>query len=226
MQDTPHYLGHRKRLRERFRRTGFDGFQSYEALELLLTYAAPRRDVKPLAKSLINTFGSLRNVLDATFDDLTQKGGLSEHAATFILALKGASSLYLREAALKRKVVSDPVALLEYCSVAMSGLKDEQFRVIFLNSENEVLNDEVIGMGTVNETAVQPRKILERALYHKATALILVHNHPAGSIRPSDNDRVLTAEIVKAARSLGIRVHDHLIVGPRGHFSFSANGLM
>jgi DNA repair protein RadC len=224
--EKPHYLQHRKRLRERFRRTGFGGFQDYEALELLLTYAIPRRDVKPLAKELLRRFGSFQGVLDAPFEELAGVEGVKEKTATFIHALKGCAALYLREGVRMRGQISSTSALLDYCRVVMSGLKDEQFRAVFLNSQNEVIADEVIQEGTVNQSVVYPRKVMERALYHKASALICVHNHPSGNCKPSPDDKRLTAELVGIAKGLGLRVHDHLIICKTGYYSFLEHGLM
>ncbi|GAB4387834.1 MAG: DNA repair protein RadC [Thermodesulfovibrionales bacterium] len=226
MSDKPHYLEHRERLRSRFLKGGFDGLQDYEALELLLTYAIPRRDVKPLAKDLMKRFGGFRGVLDARFEDLVSVKGIKEKTAAYIMALKGCAALYLRDGVKGRKQISSTSALLDYCTVAMAGLKDEQFRAVFLNSQNEVLADEVIQEGTVDQSVVYPRKVMERALHHKASALIVVHNHPSGSCKPSAEDRRLTAELCQVARGLGLRVHDHLIICGRGHFSFLERGLM
>jgi DNA repair protein RadC len=227
MDKTPHYIGHRERLRERFRRNGFDGLQDYEVLELMLTYALPRKDVKPLAKELMARFGGFKGVLDAPFEELGEVKGLGENAATFLIALKGTTARYLREKLQgQRTVVSSPDALLAYCRAAMGGLKDEQFRAVFLNSRNEVIDDEVLHEGTVNQSVVYPRKVMERALKHNATALIFVHNHPSGACRPSSDDRAITAELVRIARGLGIAVHDHLIICRDGHFSFLEQGLL
>jgi DNA repair protein RadC len=227
--EKPHYLEHRRRLRERFRKIGFEGFRDYEALELLLSYAIPRKDVKPIAKGLIKKFGSFHGVLDASYEELTQTDGIKENTATFILALKDCTALYLREGLKSRerpKAISSTGVLLDYCHAVMSGLKDEQFRAVFLNSQNEVIEDEVIQEGTVDQSVVYPRKVMERALHHKASAIILVHNHPGGSCRPSEHDKALTAQLVKIARDLGIRVHDHLIVCKSGYFSFLERGLI
>lgn len=223
---TPHYHNHRERLRKRFLKTVFEGFQDYEALELLLTYAIPRRDVKPLAKELIARFGSFRGVLDASREELTRVKGLKENTAIFIHALKECSALYLREGLVERKQISSTSALLDYCRVVMSGLRDEQFRAVFLNSQNEVIADEVIQEGTVDQSVVYPRKVMERALYHKASALIFVHNHPGGNCRPSAEDRNLTTELCSVAKGLHIKVHDHLIICKSGYFSFLERGLM
>jgi DNA repair protein RadC len=226
--EKPHYLEHRKRLRERFRKTGFKGFRDYEALELLLTYAIPRKDVKPLAKVLIKKFGSFHGVLDASYDELAATDGLNENTATFLLALKSTTSLYLREGLKKKKgiTISSTGALLDYCHASMSGLRDEQFRAVFLNSQNEVIEDEILHEGTVDQSVVYPRKVMERALHHKASAMILVHNHPGGSCRPSEQDKALTAQLVKIAWGLGLRVHDHIIMCKAGYFSFLERGML
>ena len=226
MSERPHYLEHRKRLRERFRTTGFEGFRDYEALELMLTYAIPRRDVKPLAKSLIKRFGSFKAVLDATEEELKEVKGIKENSSTFVLALKASAVLYRRGAIKGGPQVSSTMELLDYLDTAMGGLRDEQFRVVFLNSLNEIIADEALGDGTVDQSVVYPRKVIERALAHKATALILVHNHPGGSVKPSQEDIKLTREITTIARSLGLRVHDHLIVSKGEHFSFLEHGKM
>jgi DNA repair protein RadC len=224
-KSTPHYTGHRQRLRERFLKTGFTGFRDYEALELLLFYALPRRDVKPIAKDLIKRFKSLRGVMDATHDELMTVKGISESAATFIKALKETTGLYLREKLRdEQTVISSTGALLDYCHTVMSGLRDEQFRAIYLNSQNSVIGDEVIQEGTVNQSVVYPRKVMERALRQGATALIFVHNHPGGSSKPSREDELITGDLVKVARGLDITVHDHLIVSREGYYSFRESG--
>lgn len=224
--NTPHYLNHRERLRERFRKTGFEGFRDYEALELLLTYAIPRRDVKPLAKELIARFGSFRGVLDAPYEEITGVSGIKGNAATFIGCMKECAALYLREGVMRKKQVSSTGALLDYLSVKMSGLSDEQFKAVFLNSQNEIIADEVIQEGTVDRSVVYPRKVMERALYHKAAALIVVHNHPGGSPKPSPEDKRITQELKSAAASLGITLHDHLIICKSGYFSFLERGML
>ncbi|MCK4910679.1 MAG: DNA repair protein RadC [Thermodesulfovibrionales bacterium] len=223
--DEPHYRGHRARLRQRFRKTGMESFQDYEALELLLTYAVPRRDVKPLAKRLIKRFGSLQGVLDATFEELLEEDGLTENSATYIKVLKDCSALYLRGRSRRQgDIIASTGALLDYCRVKLAGLKDERFLAVFLNSSNEVIADEVIQEGTVNQSVVYPRKVMERALHHGATALIFVHNHPGGACRPSKDDKLITAELVRVAKGLQITVHDHLIVCRDGYYSFRERG--
>ena len=224
--EKPHYLMHRKRLRERFRKTAFAGFSEHEALELLLTYAIPRKDVKPLAKELIAKFGGFHGVLDAPFGELAAVKGMGESSATFLGLLKACASLYLKKGLLENKKISSTMALIDYCMTEMKGLKDEQFRAIFLNSQNEMLADEIIQEGTVDQAVVYPRKVMERALHYKATGMIFVHNHPSGSFKPSKEDILLTEALKRAAKSLQLTVHDHLIISRSGYYSFLESGLI
>jgi len=222
----PHYHGHRQRLRSRFLKGGAAGLQDYELLELLLTFAIPYSDVKPLAKSLIANFGSFTQVLDASPQDLMDFTGVREYSAVLINLVKACAEYYLKEEALKRSPINSLDALVAYCRTAMGGLKDEQFRVLFLNSQNEIMAEEIVQEGTVDQTVVYPRKVLELALKHKATALILVHNHPSGNLKPSAADRELTKALVKAAKTLNLTVHDHLIVSRQGYFSLAEHNML
>ena len=222
----PHYHGHRQRLRSRFLSGGAGALHDYELLELLLTFAIPYSDVKPLAKGLIQHFGSFTQVLDASPQDLMEFTGLKEYSATLINLVKACAEYYLKEEALKRSPIHSLDALVAYCRTAMGGLKDEQFRVLFLNSQNEIIAEEVVQEGTVDQTVVYPRKVLELALKHKATALILVHNHPSGNLKPSASDRELTRALVKAAKTLNLTVHDHLIVSRQGYFSLAEHNMV
>jgi DNA repair protein RadC len=222
----PHYHGHRQRLRSRFLKGGAAALQDYELLELLLTYALPRADVKPLAKDLLRHFGSFTRVLDATPEALMEVSGLKESSAALIRLVKSCSEHYLKEDALQRQKIASLASLVDYCRTAMGGLMDEQFRVIFLNSQNEIIAEEIVQEGTVNQTVVYPRKVLELALKHKATGLILVHNHPSGHLTPSAADRELTRALVNASRPLNLTVHDHLIISRQGYFSLAEQNML
>lgn len=224
--DKPHYYGHRQRLRNRFLQGGSRALQDYELLELLLTFAIPYSDVKPLAKQLIQRFGSFTRVLDATPEALMEVQGVRDYSATLIRLVKACAEYYLKEEVLERPRISSLSALVDYCRTAMGGLPDEQFRVIFLNSQNEIIAEEIVQEGTVNQTVVYPRKVLELALKHKASGLILVHNHPSGNLTPSAADLELTRSLVKASRSLNLTVHDHLIISRQGHFSLAEKNLL
>jgi DNA repair protein RadC len=224
--EKPHYHGHRQRLRQRFLTGGPGALQDYELLELLLTFAIPYSDVKPLAKRLIAHFGSFPRVFDATPETLMEVIGLKEYSAILIRLVKACAEYYLKQEALQRPQIASLASLLDYCRASMGGLADEQFRVIFLNSVNEIIAEEIVQEGTVNQTVVYPRKVLELALKHKASGLILVHNHPSGNLTPSAADRELTRALVKASRALNLTVHDHLIIGRHGYFSLAEKDML
>ena len=224
--EKPHYHGHRARLRQRFLLGGTGALPDYELLELLLTFAIPYSDVKPLAKSLIAHFGSFTRVFDATPEALAEVPGIREYSAVLIRLVKACAEYYLKEEVLDRQKISSLSTLVDYCRTSMGGLADEQFRVLFLNSQNEIIAEELVQEGTVNQTVVYPRKVLELALKHKATGLILVHNHPSGHLTPSAADLELTRSLVKASRALNLTVHDHLIIGRHGYFSLAEKGML
>jgi DNA repair protein RadC len=222
----PHYYGHRARLRERFSQSGPDALADYEMLELLLFRAIPRRDVKGLAKTLIEHFGGLAEVLGASAERLAKTTGMNANIARELKIVHAASLRLHRSGILHRPVVSSWSALLDYCQAAMGQETREQFRVLFLDRKNRLMGDEVQQQGTVDHTPVYPREILRRALELGASAVILVHNHPSGDPTPSKSDIEMTQEVITAARALNITVHDHLIVGKGDVASFKALGLM
>jgi DNA repair protein RadC len=223
---TPHHLGHRDRLKARFERAGIAGLQDYEVLELLLFYAIPQGDVKPRAKELLMRFGSLKGVLDADPKALREISGIGPHSSLFFRIIRDVSSLYLRQRAEDKEQISSTKELIDYCLSSMGGLKDEHFAVIYLNARNKIIRVETIQEGIVNQAVVYPRKVLEKALTHKASAIILVHNHPSGHVRPSDADIRLTRVLQDAARVMDIVLHDHLIVGENRFFSFREEGIL
>jgi DNA repair protein RadC len=222
----PHHLGHRDRLKERFARAGIAGLQDYEVLELLLFYALPRKDVKPLAKELMKRFGSFKGVLDAGSEALEGVPGIGRHAALFFRLVRDLGSLYLQQKAGEKEQISSTKELIDYCLSSMGALKDEHFAVIYLNARNKIIKVETIQEGIVNQAVVYPRKVLEKALTHKASAIILVHNHPSGHVRPSDADIRLTRVLQDAARVMDIVLHDHLIVGENRFYSFREEGIL
>ncbi len=205
--------GHRKRLREKFKNSGLSGFHDYEAVELLLTFAVPRRDVKPLAKRLIKKFSGLRGVFDASIDELQTVSGIGENAAVLIKLMKEVAAEYLRERSMKKDVIRSSEDVIKYLTLKLSGEKTEKFLALYLNTKNEVLSVDTIHEGTIDQTFVYPRKIIEKAFSHNARSIILVHNHPSGDPTPSRNDHKLTREIVNAAKTVDLIIHDHIIVG-------------
>jgi DNA repair protein RadC len=219
LAEPPHYFGHRERLRDRFREAGPDALSDYELLELLLFRALPRRDVKPLAKALIEKFGSFAEVVAATESRLAEVKGLGESGITELKIVQAAASRLLRGAVKKRPVLSSWSTVLDYCRTAQAFADREQFRVLFLDKRNQLIADELQQIGTVDHTPVYPREVVKRALELSATAIILVHNHPSGDPTPSRTDIQMTQQIMTIAQPLGISVHDHIIVGKEGHAS-------
>jgi DNA repair protein RadC len=224
--DTPHYKDHRQRLKKKFSESGVDAFHDYEVLELLLSYAIHRKDVKPLAKELISRFGSLKGIVDAEKDSLEKVKGIGAHTAILIKLIKETGTIYLKEKAKEKPQITCTSELLDYCKTYMGGLKDEKFCVIYLDAQNRMTDIETIQEGIVNQAVVYPRKVLENALKKKASAVILVHNHPSGHVKPSDADIRLTKTIQETARILDIIVHDHVIIGENRFFSFREEGLI
>ena len=216
----PHFTGHRERLRERFRRGGSAALNDYEFLELILFRAMPRRDVKPIAKALLARFGSFAEVLAARPERLDEIAGLGEAAVTELKIVEAAARRLAQSTIEKRQNLGSSSAVLDYCRTAMAYIDHEEFRILFLDKKNQLIADEVQGVGTVDHAPVYPREIMRRSLELGATALILVHNHPSGDPSPSTADIAMTVQIVSLGKALGVVVHDHLVIGRHGHASF------
>ena len=217
--DAPHYHGHRERLRDRFRSAGADALSDYELLEMVLFRAMPRRDVKPLAKEIINRFGSFAEAVHAPEQRLRECTGLGEAAITEIKLIAAAASRVAKGQLKQRKLLSSWASVIDYCRTAMAFADKEQFRILFLDKRNQLIADEVQQIGTVDHTPVYPREVIKRALELSATAIIMVHNHPSGDPTPSSADIQMTKSVIDIATPLGISVHDHIIVGKNGHAS-------
>ena len=217
--DTPHYHGHRERLRERFRSAGADALPDYELLELVLFRTMRQGDTKPLAKRLIEKFGSFAEVLNAPATRLAEVKGVGDATITDLMLI-AASAARIAKGAVKRQLtLGSWSAVIEYCRTAMAFADKEHFRILFLDKRNQLIADEVQQTGTIDHTPVYPREVVKRALELSATALILVHNHPSGDPTPSNADIQMTKQIAEIASHLGIAVHDHIIVGRGGHAS-------
>ena len=218
-EEAPHYHGHRERLRARFMEAGAQALADYEMLELVLFRAVPRRDVKPLAKSLLARFGSFAEVISAPTERLKEIDGLGEAAVTEFKIVQAAAHRLARGALAKRPVLSSWAAVIDYVRAAQAFAEKEQFRILFLDKKNQLIADEVQQEGTVDHTPVYPREVVKRALELSASAIILVHNHPSGDPTPSRADIDMTKAVADVAKPLGISVHDHIIVGKNGHAS-------
>jgi DNA repair protein RadC len=217
--DAPHYHGHRDRLRARFREGGADALPDYELLELLLFRSIPRRDVKPIAKDLLEKFGSFAAVLAAPPARLKEVEGIGEMTIADLKVALAVAQRVIRGEVKARPILSSWSAVLDYCRAAMAFAEKEEFRILFLDKRNQLIRDEVQQKGTVDHTPVYPREVAKRALELSATAIVLVHNHPSGDPTPSRADIDMTRAIVDVAKPLGIAVHDHIIVGKDGHAS-------
>jgi len=217
--DIPHYHDHRERARQRFDEIGGESFRDYELLELILFQAIPRVDTKPLAKALLQKFGSFAEVLAAPPARLMEVKGIGERAAHHLKVTYAACQRFLKEPVKQRPLLDSWSAVVDYCRAAMAYEPIEQFRILFLDKRNTLIADEVQQSGTVDHTPVYPREVVKRALELSATALILVHNHPSGDPTPSRADIQMTKAVIDIARPLGIAVHDHIIVGRSGHAS-------
>jgi DNA repair protein RadC len=215
----PHYLGHRERLRARFREAGPEALADYELLELVLFRAIPQRDVKPLAKALLQKFGSFAEAIAAPPARLREVRGVGDTVVTELKVVHAAAGRLLRGEVKGREVLSSWSAVLDYCRAAQGFAETEEFRILFLDKRNKLIADEVQQKGTVDHTPIYPREVVKRALELSATAIILVHNHPSGDPTPSRADIDMTKAIVEVAKPLGIAVHDHIIVGKDGHAS-------
>ncbi|MEO1550825.1 MAG: DNA repair protein RadC [Pseudomonadota bacterium] len=217
---------HRSRLRERFVQSGPKAIADYELLELVLFRAIPRRDVKPLAKRLIKAFGGFSQIISAPPARLLEMDGVGQAVVVELKVVEAAAQRLAQRNILGREVIDNWDALMDYCHIAMSHLRTEEFRILFLDTRNTIIADEVLQQGTVNHVPVYPREVAKRALELNASALILVHNHPSGDPTPSRADITMTEQIVAAIGALGITLHDHVIIGENGDISFRDLGLL
>ncbi|MEW9920580.1 DNA repair protein RadC [Marimonas sp. MJW-29] len=223
----PSYIrDHRQRLRARFMAGGPGAMPDYELLELVLFRAIPRRDVKPLARALLDRFGDFNGVVSASEARLRDISGVGDAVIVELKIVEAAAQRLARAKVMQRQVVSSWDALLDYCHTAMAHRETEQFRVLYLDRKNVLIADEEQGKGTVDHVPVYPREVAKRALELNASALILVHNHPSGDPTPSASDTEMTGQIARACDALGLTLHDHLIIGKSAELSFRSEGYL
>lgn len=221
----PSYIqDHRKRLRERFMQGGASAMPDYELLELLLFRAIPRQDVKPLARQLLDTFGDLNRVITASPARLSDVKGVGQSVIAELKILEAVAQRMMRSKVMNRAVLSSWNELLDYCHTAMAHRDIEQFRILFLDRKNTLVADEEQAKGTIDHVPVYPREVVKRALELNASAIIMVHNHPSGDPTPSQADISMTMQIEDACKTLGVTLHDHLIIGKSREVSFRALG--
>ena len=218
--------GHRKRLREKFLKGGLSGFADYEVVELLLSLGTPRRDCKPQAKEAIKRFKTLRGVLSASLKELQEIEGIGPHSAFGIKLMQEVARLYLKEQIIDKPVYQSSQEVYDYLYHSMRDLKKEVFKVIYLTSQNQIIDTADLFKGTIDTSPVSLREVMEQALAHNAVSLIFAHNHPSGSCLPSQSDKDITRDLVFAGSMMQVNVLDHIIIGNNKHFSFAGEGLI
>ena len=224
--EAKHYHGHRERLRTRLREAGPTALADYELLELVLFRAIPQKDVKPLAKTLLQRFGSFPDAIAAEAHLLAEIKGMGAAAIAEFKIVEAAAQRFAKGAVRKRLPMGSWNEVVDYCRTTMAFENREIFRILFLDKKNGLIADEVQATGTVDHAPVYPREVVRRALELSATAIILVHNHPSGDPSPSSQDVKMTLDIVEVAKALGVTVHDHIIIGRNGHASLRGLQLM
>jgi len=219
-------LGHRRRLREKFLRSGLAGFNDYEIIELLLTLGSPRKDCKQQAKKVIKKFKTLRAALAASSQELQQIEGIGPHSAFGIKLVREVAAEFLKQKIVDKPVYKSAKEIFDYLYHSMRDLKKEVFKVIYLNTQNQIIDTADLFEGTVNSSSISSREVMENAIKHNAASLIFVHNHPSGNPEPSPNDKQVTRDLVYAGSIMQTRVLDHIIIGSNKYYSFAAEGLI
>jgi len=221
------YSNHRIRMKERFARNGFKGFNDYEVLEFLLYYIFPRFDTKPRAKALLKKFGCFSKVMDASIEEIAKVEGMGIQSAISFKGLRNALSFYFEDLAYNNSIqISDVKSLLKFIKAVIGDKPNEVLYIIFLNSKKEIIDSKIIAEGTVNQTVAFPRRIAEDALKLEATGVILAHNHPNGHCSPSEDDILLTQEINSALTLIDVSLIEHIIISDLDYFSFFENGII
>ena len=219
--------GHRKRLRDKFLKSGLEAFHDYEIVEMLLTLGTPRKDCKQQAKEAIKKFKGLRGVLDASLEELQGVKGIGPYNAFGIKLFQETSERYLKERIIgKEMILTSSKEVFDYLYQSMRREKKEIFKVLFLNSKNKLVETEDLFKGSLTSSAVYPREIMKKAIEYDAAGLIFVHNHPSGDSNPSESDREITNDLVAAGNIMQIKVLDHIIIGDNRYFSFADEGLL
>ena len=225
-KDVNYGEGHRERLRDRLLDNGGDALLDHEIVEFLLMLAIPRIDTKPIAKQLIANYGSLSALFSADAESLIRQKGLGPRSAATIKIVQAAALRMLSEPVRELPILASWPSLLDYLRADMAHLTVERVRVLYLNSKNMLIRDEIASEGSLDQAAIYTREIIRRSIDLGAAAIIMVHNHPSGDSAPSRQDITMTREIAEAGKKLGIVVHDHVIVGKDGISSMRSAGLI
>ena len=218
--------GHRRRLRERFLKSGLEGFQDYEIVELLISLGKPRTDCKTQAKEAIRRFKSLRGVLEASPEELQKINGIGPHSVFGLKFMHALASRFLKDKSLEKPVCASSQEIFDYFYLSMRGLPKEMIKVVYLNTQNEILEIFDLSQGTVDASHLYTREVMEKAIASHAVAFVLVHNHPSGNPEPSQSDCELTRAVVQAGQVMNIKLADHIIIGDNRYYSFAGDGLI
>ncbi len=216
--------GHRQRLRDKFMDSGLNGFHDYEVIELLLTLATPRKDCKESAKAVLQKFETLQGVFEASVNDLCTVDGIGPKNALGIKLIQSVADRYLEKKVIGKEPVSNSRALFDYLYLSMGSKDRECFKVLFLDAKNRVTAVETLFTGTLTASSVYPREVVRAALDRSAAALIFAHNHPSGESEPSPADYSITRQLLFACQTVGITVHEHIVIGNNQYFSFADQG--
>lgn len=218
--------GHRTRLREKYKKTGISAFHDYEIIEILLTYAVPRKDCKQMAKELLNQFKNISGVFNADLEELKKIKGIGDSVGIFFKIIKDINKIYLKEEKLQKNSINSTKELIEFLKSDMAFLKKEIFKAIFLDNSNRFIEEEVLFEGTIDRSHIYPREIVEKILRYNAKSVIFAHNHPSGNLKPSEQDIQITKKMKSILNSLDINLLDHVIVSENGVFSFLENNIL
>jgi len=225
-KNIPHYTEHRTRLRQRFLAQGINSLQDYEIIELFLTFVVPQKDVKPVAKKAIEKFGTVKGVFDADESEIRKIPFFKDKALALRQFIKEIALLYQKQQAEQVPVSVSKAELIHYCKNKLGFEKNEEFWLISLDSKQAIIKENLISKGLTDKTTVYPRQVLETALNNGAHSILLLHNHPNGNPKPSEQDIAITKSIDIPSRILNISVYDHLIVAGTEYFSFRENKLL
>lgn len=224
MKQKPDYLGHRKRLRDRFLKTGFDGFADYEIIELLLSLNTPRKDCKPMAKAVIKKFGNIVQALDASIDELMEIDGIGPSNVIGVKIHQNILQIYAKEKIDLQKGLNNPQMIFDFLKEKIGKEKKERFVILFFDTRNNLVYDN-ISTGSLNASIVHPREVFSNAILKGASHVVIAHNHPSGDFSPSREDIATTKRLVEAGKILGISLQDHIIISKNGYYSFAENSL-
>lgn len=225
MNDTKLYIGHRQRLKQQLLRSNIGVFHDYEILEALLFYSIPRKDVKPLAKSLLKKYHNIGSLINLSSMEL-KKNNLSESTIVLFKLLKEVTNEINKEKVMKKPVINSWSLLIDYIRSNIGYDNTECLNILYLNHKNILIVDETEKHGTINSVSIYPREILKKAVLHNASSIVVVHNHPSGITDPSKSDIQLTLDLQKILEPLKITLIDHIIISSSSYFSFKKHEII